>query len=102
MDTNESGLDDAKDVLNSTNYDSDVIEEDEDSRDAALKIEENIKEDTKMDLDISFPEVSNIKIETNDFHVDLSLPQPPQNPPQKKKETKSKKEMEEEEREKMQ
>lgn len=103
MDPNESGLDDVKDVLNSTNSDSDVMEDDEDSRDAALKIEENIKkEDSKMDLGISFPEVSNVKLETSDFHVDLSLPQPPQNPPHKKKETKSKKEIEEEEREKMQ
>lgn len=103
MDTNESALDDVKDVLNSTNSDSDVMEDDEDSRDAALKIEENIiKDDIKMDLDISFPDVSNIKTELSDFHADLSLPQPPQVRPEKKKESKSKKEIEEEEREKMQ
>lgn len=102
MDTNEN-LDDVKDILNSTNSDSDAMEEDEDSRDAALKIEEGItKEESKMDLDISFPDVSNAKSESNDFHVELSLPQPPQNPPEKKKDTRSKKEMEEEEREKMQ
>lgn len=103
MDINESGLGDTKDVLNGTNSDSDVIDEDEDSRDAALKIEENIlKEDTKMDLDISFPEVSNAKPESDNFRIDLNLLQRPQNPPEKKKEIKSKREMEEEEREKMQ
>lgn len=103
MDVNESGLDDVKDALNSTNSDSDAIDEDEDSRDAALKIEENIlREDTKMDLDISFPDVSNVKLEPTDFHVDLSLPQPPQNAAHKRKEAKSKREIEEEEREKMQ
>lgn len=104
METGGSGLDDAKDALNGTNSDSDAMEDDEDSRDAALKIEENIlKDDGKMDLDISFPEVSNVKREENAFRVDLSLPQPAQNPSaEKKKESKNKKEMEEEEREKMQ
>lgn len=103
METNDSGLEDTKDVLTGTNSDSDVVEEDEDSRDAALKIEENIlKDDTKMDLDISFPDVSKVKTETHNFHIDLNLPQPAHNSSEKRKESKSKKELEEEEREKMQ
>lgn len=76
--------------------------DDEDSRDATLKIEENIKEEPKMELDISFPDVSNVKTEQNEIRRDLSLPQPAKNPPEKKKEVKTKREMEEEEREKMQ
>lgn len=101
METNEN-LDDVKDVLHSINSDSDIVEEDDDSRDATLKIEDNITNDSKMDLDISFPDVSKVKPEPSDFHIDLSFPQPAHIPPEKKKDTRTKKEIEEEEREKMQ
>lgn len=99
----EGGLDDVKDELNVTHSDSDIGDDEEDSRDTALKIEENIlKDDTKMDLDISFPDASSVNREPNNFHTNLALLQPAQNPTEKKKENKSKREMEEEEREKMQ
>lgn len=86
-----------KQEFNNTNSDSDAMDEDDDSRDASLAIEDNIKEE----ITIEELEMHSLTMTTGRLE-DISLPDPANKPPEKKKEMKSKKEQEEEEREKMQ
>jgi len=104
----QNALEQLKYDLNSTNSDSDGAYEDDDSREAALAIEENILKDvmTKAyESKSSENYLSRIKTEKMDT-TDIILPEASQTLLRqtdiKKKEIKSKKEMEEEEREKMQ
>lgn len=93
--------------LNSTNSDSDIGNDDEDSRDAALAIEENILkyEDCNSEKvgTLSSDNATNSELKM-DIDTDIILPEASQNITihREKKKEKSKKELEEEEREKMQ
>ncbi|RZC32194.1 hypothetical protein BDFB_002342 [Asbolus verrucosus] len=106
---NNKALDQLKYDLNGTNSDSDAMDEDDDSRDVALAIEENIKQEQQQIIQ----ENTNIYQITSEIHIkdenpylesDIIMPEASQNnaTPVKKKEIKTRKEMEEEEREKMQ
>lgn len=108
--------------LNTSQSDSDIMDDDEDSRDAALAIEENLlKESDEQRSQSESPEKSvkfsdeidikpDIKNEPFSLDGDIILPEISTSSKQmltydhrdKKKETKSRKELEEEEREKMQ
>lgn len=101
---NIRALEHLKYELNSTNSDDDQMEDDEDSKDAVLAIEENILRDGNDDFSTG---VVDIKAEDIlDLGSDIILPQASQcqnsNIQRQKKELKSRKELEEEEREKMQ
>lgn len=86
----------------SANSDSDIMDEDDDSREAALAIEENIKEEITVDDNpINYSDATRER-KLDSMMSDISLPHPSNKPPEKKKEIKTKKELEEEEREKMQ
>lgn len=88
----------------SANSDSDAMDEDDDSREAALAIEENIKEEITVDDNpINYSGATRERMLDSMSDISLpGLPHPSNKPPEKKKEVKSKKELEEEEREKMQ
>lgn len=93
--------------LNSTNSDSDIGNDDEDSRDAALAIEENILkyEDCNSEKVGTLLSDNGTNSETKmDIDTDIILPEASQNitTHREKKKEKTKKELEEEEREKMQ
>jgi transcription initiation factor TFIID subunit 11 len=86
-----------------TNYDS--MEEDDSSRDVAMTIEENIKQERETDnMTFQLTSEMNIKDESPYLESDIIMPEASQNSnvSPKKKEVKTKREMEEEEREKMQ
>ncbi|CAH1119589.1 unnamed protein product [Phaedon cochleariae] len=97
--------------LNSTNSDDDhiIMDDDEDSREAGLAIEENIHKDEHMSSEAHYP-CETVEIKQEDIldlgTDDIILPQASQSnyihPPKPRREVKSRKELEEEEREKMQ
>lgn len=105
---NIRALEHLKYELNSTNSDDEHMEDDEDSKDAVLAIEENIlKEESSMGNDDFSTGVVDIKAEDIlDLGSDIILPQASQSHnfiiQKQRKEAKSRKELEEEEREKMQ
>lgn len=106
---NIRALEQLKYELNSTNSDDEHMDDDEDSKDAVLAIEENIiKEEVNVGSDDGFSMgVVDIKAEDIlDLGSDIILPQASQslnsNLQKQRKELKSRRELEEEEREKMQ
>ncbi|XP_017781100.1 PREDICTED: transcription initiation factor TFIID subunit 11 isoform X2 [Nicrophorus vespilloides] len=102
MDVDPKVLEQLKDDLNSTNSDSEL--DDEDSRDAALAIEENMLKDDDCELNLSFSDEMKMDIKDEPFDPEMLLQDVPpiMSSNSKKKDTRTKKEIEEEEREKMQ
>ncbi|XP_017781099.1 PREDICTED: transcription initiation factor TFIID subunit 11 isoform X1 [Nicrophorus vespilloides] len=101
MDVDPKVLEQLKDDLNSTNSDSEL--DDEDSRDAALAIEENMLKDDDCELNLSFSDEMKMDIKDEPFDPEMLLQDVPpiMSSNSKKKDTRTKKEIEEEEREKM-